>query len=408
MLDPLRPQVPAAITRLRRGGIRVHVVTGDNGLTAAAIARRAGIGVGVGMRRSGTDVAREAATTILTDDNFAIIAAAVESGRRIYDNVCKFICSIFTHAVPEVVPFLVFALAGGAIPLPLTVMQLLAIDLGTDVLPAPALSREPAEPGLMDRPPLPRAQGVISRPMLARAWGFLGLISAVLVTTGFYLTLVTPAGTPAPPPGPARHRSGPPSPRAADSGPDASSSSRLRFVVVTKTHDREAAVVVGSWLADSYLAGLGPALPRQVQFGSLGCCKISTIAAGEIAQGRGPGDVDARRRAPPRRRVPGPGSRHGDERAAPPRRSARSGNAGNDYRWTHRDRFPLRPLFGLAMFMQFLAGLDRIQSLGHQRLALPLSARGHTHLWPCARLLSITMHAKTQVGDPASPASRFT
>jgi magnesium-transporting ATPase (P-type) len=262
MLDPLRPQVPAAIARLHRAGIRVNVVTGDNGLTAAAIARHAGIGsgpggikvvtgtaldtmtepqlddllasgaevvfarsspeaklriadalrsagqvvamtgdgvndapalrradIGVAMGRSGTDVAREAATMILTDDNFATIAAAVESGRRIYDNVRKFICYIFTHAVPEVAPFLIFALAGGAIPLPLTVMQILAIDLGTDTLPALALSREPAEPGVMDRPPRPRTQGVISRPMLARAWGFLGLISAALVMTGFYLTL---------------------------------------------------------------------------------------------------------------------------------------------------------------------------------------------------------------------------
>jgi magnesium-transporting ATPase (P-type) len=262
MLDPLRPQVPDAIARLHRAGIRVNVVTGDNGLTAAAIARHAGIGsgpdgmkvitgttldamtetqldgllasgtevvfarsspeaklriadalrsagqvvamtgdgvndapalrradIGVAMGASGTDVAREAATMILTDDNFATIAAAVESGRRIYDNVRKFICYIFAHAVPEVAPFLVFALAGGAIPLPLTVMQILAIDLGTDTLPALALSREPAEPGLMDRPPRPRTQGVISGPMLARAWGFLGLISAALVMAGFYLTL---------------------------------------------------------------------------------------------------------------------------------------------------------------------------------------------------------------------------
>jgi calcium-translocating P-type ATPase len=262
MLDPLRAQVPAAIARLHRARIRVNVVTGDNGLTAAAIAGHAGIGsgpggmrvvtgteldamteaqlddllgsgtevvfarsspeaklriadalrsagqvvamtgdgvndapalrradIGVAMGASGTDVAREAATMILTDDNFATIAAAVESGRRIYDNVRKFICYIFAHAVPEVAPFLFFALAGGAIPLPLTVMQILAIDLGTDTLPALALSREPAEPGLMDRPPRPRTQGVISGPMLARAWGFLGLISAVLVMTGFYLTL---------------------------------------------------------------------------------------------------------------------------------------------------------------------------------------------------------------------------
>jgi magnesium-transporting ATPase (P-type) len=79
-------------------------------------------------------------------------------------------------------PFLVFALAGGAVPLPLTVMELLAIDLGTDTLPALALSREPAEPGLMDRPPRPRTQGVISGGMLARAWGFLGIVACQIGT----------------------------------------------------------------------------------------------------------------------------------------------------------------------------------------------------------------------------------
>jgi calcium-translocating P-type ATPase len=273
MLDPARPEVPAAIGQVHRAGIRVNVVTGDNGLTAAAIARQVGIGsprmqvvtgteldamsepdldtllnsgaevvfarsspeaklriadalratgqvvamtgdgvndapalrradIGVAMGRSGTDVAREAATMVLTDDNFATIAAAVASGRQVYDNVRKFICYIFTHAVPEVLPFLVFALAGGAIPLPLTVMQILAIDLGTDILPALALSREPAEPGLMDRPPRPRAEGIISRGMLARAWGFLGLISATLVMTGFFLTLRHAGWYPGAPTGP--------------------------------------------------------------------------------------------------------------------------------------------------------------------------------------------------------------
>ena len=86
------------------------------------------------MGRSGTEVARQAAIMVLTDDNIATVIDAVEEGRRVYDNVRKFILYIFTHAVPEVVPFLVFALSGGAIPLPLTVMQLLAIDLGTDTL----------------------------------------------------------------------------------------------------------------------------------------------------------------------------------------------------------------------------------------------------------------------------------
>ena len=154
------PEAKLRIADALRSVGQVVAMTGD-GVNDAPALRRADIGVAMGP--SGTDVAREAATMILTDDNFATIAAAVESGRQIYDNVRKFICYIFAHAVPEVAPFLVFALAGGAIPLPLTVMQILAIDLGTDTLPALALSREPAEPGLMDRPPRPPYPGRDSR-----------------------------------------------------------------------------------------------------------------------------------------------------------------------------------------------------------------------------------------------------
>jgi magnesium-transporting ATPase (P-type) len=120
----------------------------------------------------------------------------------VFDNVRKFVLYIFAHAVPEIVPFLVFALSGGAVPLPLTVLQILAIDLGTETLPALALGREPAEPGLMSRPPRPRSAGVIDRRLLLRAWGLLGVVSAVLVMAGYFWSLWRAGWHPGDPTGP--------------------------------------------------------------------------------------------------------------------------------------------------------------------------------------------------------------
>ncbi|GAA1880086.1 cation-translocating P-type ATPase [Streptantibioticus ferralitis] len=192
------PEAKLRIADALRSQGHVVAMTGD-GVNDAPALRRADIGVAMG--RTGTDVAREASTMVLTDDNFASIVAAVRAGRRIYDNVRKFIIYIFAHATPEVTPFLVFALGGGRVPLPLTILQLLAFDVGSETAPALALSRDPAEPGLMHRPPRPRSEGVIRGPMLVRAWLFLGVLVSALQMAGYFYVLTSAGWHPGAPVG---------------------------------------------------------------------------------------------------------------------------------------------------------------------------------------------------------------
>jgi sodium/potassium-transporting ATPase subunit alpha len=181
----MTPKHKMRVVSILKEAAEIVAVTGD-GVNDAPALKGADIGIAMGM--AGTDVAKEAADMILLDDNFATIVNAVEEGRTVYENIRKFISYIFSSNIPEIVPYLAYVLL--RIPLPLTIMQILAVDLGTDMLPALALGAEKPSPAVMKMPPRKPAERLLTLSLLSRAYLFLGPIEAAACLFGFFWVLM--------------------------------------------------------------------------------------------------------------------------------------------------------------------------------------------------------------------------
>ncbi len=162
------------VTNLQEMG-EIVAVTGD-GVNDSPALKKADIGVAMGI--AGTDVAKEAADMILTDDNFASIVHAIEEGRAVYSNIRKFLLYILNSNMPEAVPSALFLFSRGAVPLPLTIMQILTIDLGTDMMPALGLGTEKPEEGVMNQPPRNPKETLLNRKLLIKAFLWYGMLGS--------------------------------------------------------------------------------------------------------------------------------------------------------------------------------------------------------------------------------------
>ena len=159
------PEHKLRIVEALRDDGEVVAMTGD-GVNDSPSIKRANIGVAMGI--TGTDVAKESADMVLTDDNYASIVSAVEQGRIIYDNIRKFVFFLISSNVAEIMVIFLATLAG--LPAPLTVIQLLWLNLLTDGAPALALAMEKGDPEIMERKPRPPSEPIINKTM---QWGIL-------------------------------------------------------------------------------------------------------------------------------------------------------------------------------------------------------------------------------------------
>ena len=178
----MAPEQKLRLVQAYRALGEVVAVTGD-GVNDAPALRAADVGVAMGL--VGTDGAREAADIVLLDDNFATIVTAVRFGRGVVANIGKFLPYVLASNVSEMLPFL--AMLTLAIPAALTVLQILAVDLGTDLLPALALGAEPPEAGSMQNPPRHRDQPLLTRAVMVRGYLLLGAVEAGLAMAAYLL-----------------------------------------------------------------------------------------------------------------------------------------------------------------------------------------------------------------------------